>query len=199
MVETDVDSYFYHNTSEIALIDNQIVPVSKGSNMKKFAFKLFQFRNLKNHPKLLLEDKVSVSIKELAAILNTLRQFFKQNAKTVTFPAWYFLPKPKQEIGFTLFKNELFPHYFQDIKEQCNRQMNLSLRFERNKKCCLSIKKFQIVGEQNSLTEITKLRHCEVYRLYKICYSFATKCGNFDSNYDMWLKHSCSGNLPKSK
>ena len=40
---TDVDSYFYHTILDIALIDNRIVPVSKGSNKKIFAFKIFQF------------------------------------------------------------------------------------------------------------------------------------------------------------
>ena len=46
--ENDVDSYFYKNILDIALIDNRNVPVSKCSNKKKFAFKLFQLRNLKN-------------------------------------------------------------------------------------------------------------------------------------------------------
>ena len=71
--ETDVDSYFYHNIWEMALIDNRIVRVSKGSNKKSFAFKLFQFCNLKNRQRFSLEEEVSVSLKELAAILNTLR------------------------------------------------------------------------------------------------------------------------------
>ena len=74
--ETDVDSYFYHNILDIALIDNRIVRVSKGSNKKNFAFILFQFCNLKNQQRFVLEE-VSVSLKELAAILNTLRQFLK--------------------------------------------------------------------------------------------------------------------------
>ena len=63
---------------------------------------------------------MSVSLKELAAILNTLRQFLKQYDKAVKFSALYSLPKPKQEIGFTLFKDGLFAHYFQDIEEHCN-------------------------------------------------------------------------------
>ena len=46
--ETDVDSYFYLNILDIALIDNRIVRVSKGSNKKNFASKLIQFCNLKN-------------------------------------------------------------------------------------------------------------------------------------------------------
>ena len=49
--ETEVDSYFYYNILNIALIDNRIVRVSKGSNKKKIAFKLFLFCNLKNQQK----------------------------------------------------------------------------------------------------------------------------------------------------
>ena len=100
--ETDVDSYFYHNILDIALIDNRIVRVSKSSNKNNFAFKLFQFCNLKNQQRFILEEEVSVSLKELAAILNTLRQFLKQYDKTVKFPALYPLPKPKQEIYLVL-------------------------------------------------------------------------------------------------
>ena len=63
MDETDVD-FFYRNLLDIALIDNQIVRVSKGSNKKIFAFKLFQFCNLKNQQKFNLEEDVSVSLKK---------------------------------------------------------------------------------------------------------------------------------------
>ena len=119
---------------------------------------------------------MSVSLKELAAILNTHHQFLKQYYKTVKFPASYPLPKPKQEIGFILFKEELFAQYFGDIKEHCNRQIRLSFRFERNKECCFFIKKFQIVGEQNFLKEIINLQHCEVHSFYKNRYYFASKC-----------------------
>ena len=56
--ETDVDRYFYHNILDLALIDNQIVRVSEGSNKKIFAFKLFQFCNLKNQQKIILEKEV---------------------------------------------------------------------------------------------------------------------------------------------
>ena len=180
--ETDVNSHFYHNILDIALIDNRIVRVSKGSNKKILAFKLFQFCNLKSQKRFILEEEVSVSLRELAAILNTLRQFLKQYDKAVKFPALYPLPKPKQEIGFTIFKDELFSHYFQGIKEHCNRQI---LRIERNKECCFCIKKFQIVGEQNVLTEIFNLRHFEVHSFYENRFYIASKCGIFDSNYDI--------------
>ena len=90
--ETDVDSYFYHNILDIALIDNQIVRVGKGSNNEIFAFKLIQFCNLKNQQRFFHEQEVSVSLKELAALLDTLRQFLKQYDKTVKFPTLYSLP-----------------------------------------------------------------------------------------------------------
>ena len=140
---------------------------------------------MKNQQRFILEEEVSVSLKELAAILNTLRQFLKQYDKTVKFPAFYHLPKPKQEIGFTLFKDELFAHYFQDIEEHCNRQIGLSFRFERNKECCFSMKKFQIVGAQNVLTAIINLRHCEVFSLHKNRYYIASKCGIIESIYNV--------------
>ena len=45
--ETDVDSFFYHNILDFALMDDRIVRVSKDSNQKTFAFKVFQFCILK--------------------------------------------------------------------------------------------------------------------------------------------------------
>ena len=129
---------------------------------------------MKNQQNFVLEEEVSVSLKELAAILNTLRQFLKQYDKTVKFPALYPLPKPKQEIGFTLFKDELFAQIFQDIKDHCNRQTRVFFRFELNKECCFSTKKFQIVGKQKILKEIINPLHCEVHSLYKNCYYIAS-------------------------
>ena len=68
---------------------------------------------------------MSVSLKELAAISNTSRQFSKQYDKTAKFPALHPVPKPKQEIRFTSFKDELLAQNFQDIKGHCNRQISL--------------------------------------------------------------------------
>ena len=112
---------------------------------------------MKKQQKFILEEEVSVLLKELEAFLNTFRQFLKQYDKAVKSPGLHPLPKPKQEIGFTSFKDKLFAHYFQDIKEHFNRQIRLSFRFERNNECCFSIKKFQSVGELNISTEIINL------------------------------------------
>ena len=124
--ETDVNRLFYHNILDIALIDNRTVPVSKGANKKLFAFKLFQFCNFKNQQRFFVEEEMSVSSKEIAAILNTLRQFLKKYDKAVKFPAVNLLTKPKQENGFTSIKNELFAQFFKDIKKHCNRQIRFS-------------------------------------------------------------------------
>ena len=181
--ETDVDICFCINILDIALIDNRIDRVSKGSNEIIFAFKLFEFRNSKNQQSFSLEEEVSVSI--LAAFLNTLRQFLKQSGKVVKFPAIHLLPKPKQEVGFTLLKDEILAHYFPDIKEHCNRQIRLSFHNEHNKECCFSIRKFQIVFKQNVLTENINLRHCDVHSVYENCHYIASKCGFFDSIFDI--------------
>ena len=55
LYETDSDSSFCHKILDIALIDNRIDRVSKGSNKKNFTFKLFQFCNLKNQQRFILE------------------------------------------------------------------------------------------------------------------------------------------------
>ena len=41
--EPDVDSYFYHNILDLALIDNRIARVSKGSNKKNLLSNSFSF------------------------------------------------------------------------------------------------------------------------------------------------------------
>ena len=134
---------------------------------------------MKNQQRFILEEEVSFSLKEPAVLLNTLRQFLKQYDEAVKFPALLPLPKPKQEIGFTLFEEELFAHYLQDTKEHCNKQKRVSFRFERNIECCFFIKKFQIVAERNVLTEFINLRHYEVHSFYRNCYYIASKCGIF--------------------
>ena len=45
---TDVDNYFYHNIFDISQSQHRIVRVSRGSNKKSFAIKLFQFCDLKH-------------------------------------------------------------------------------------------------------------------------------------------------------
>ena len=63
--ETDVDSYFYHNILDISQSHHRIVRVSKGSNKKSFAFKVFHFYDSKLQQRFILKEEVSISKKEI--------------------------------------------------------------------------------------------------------------------------------------
>ena len=98
--ETDVESYFYHNTFDISQSHHRIVRVSKGSNKKRFAFKVFHFCDSKLQQRFILKEEVSNSKKEIESLLNSLGEFLKafdQANKISQIP----LPIFKFEIGFT--------------------------------------------------------------------------------------------------
>ena len=182
--EADVDSYFYHNILDVTKTANRLVRVSKGCNKNLFAIKVLNFCDLKAQQRFFHDEEISITKKVLAAILNRLCHFLKQydNARKATL---YPLPKPLQEIGFTLWKDELFSHYYLDINEHTNRHLRLFFRFEKDKNCCFELKKFLYRGSQFVLTEIVNLSHNELYELYKDRYSISTKSGVIESNYDV--------------
>ncbi len=74
---TDVDSYFYHNILDISQSHNRIVRVSKGSNKKSFAFKVFQFCDSKLQQRFILEEEVSISKKEIESHSTVWMNFSK--------------------------------------------------------------------------------------------------------------------------
>ena len=63
--ETDIDSYFYHKLLDISQSHNQIVRVSKGTNKKTFAFKVFKFCDSKLQQRFILKEEASFSEKEI--------------------------------------------------------------------------------------------------------------------------------------
>ena len=145
--ETDVDSYFYHNVLDLSQCHYRIVRVSKGSNKKSFALKMFQVCVSNLQQRFILKEEVSISKKDIETLLDSLGGFLKvfdQANKVSQIP----LPKPKFEIGFTKAKGQLFSHCYKDIVEHLNRQSRLSLRFEKNKTCVFSIKKLEHYGDQ---------------------------------------------------
>ena len=103
--KTDVDSYFYHNILDISQSHHRIDRVSKGSNKKSFAFKVFHFCDSKLQQRFILKEEVSISKKkEIEFLLDSLGEFLKafdQANKVSQIP----LPKPKFEIGFTKAKD----------------------------------------------------------------------------------------------
>ena len=122
--------------------------------------------------------------REIESLLDSLGEFLKafdQANKVSQIP----LPKQKFDIGFTKAKNELFSHCYKDLVEPLNRQIRLSFRFEKNKTCVLSIKKFEHYGDQFILTEVVNLGFREINHLYKDRFSVAYKCDIFESNYNV--------------
>ena len=69
--ETGLDSYIYHNILDISRSHNRIVWVSKGSNKKSFAFKLFHSCDSKLQQGFILKEEVSISKEEI----ESTRQF----------------------------------------------------------------------------------------------------------------------------
>ena len=182
--QTDVDSYFYHNNFDISQSKHRIVRVSKGSNKKSFAIKLFQFCDLKTQQRYILQEEVNISKTELTCLVDNLRDFLKtfdQSSKCIQIP----LPKPKIEIGSTKSKNNLFTHHYNDIIEHPNRQIRLSFRIGNKNSCVFSLKKFKLQGNQFIPTEIVNFNHREIHHLFKNRYYAANKSEIIESNYNV--------------
>ena len=75
--ETDVDSYFYHNILDISQSHHRLVRVSKRSNKKSFAFKVFHFCDSKLQQRFILKEEVSICKKEIESLLDSLGEFVK--------------------------------------------------------------------------------------------------------------------------
>ena len=188
--ETDGEIYFYHNFFDISQTQHRIVRVSRGSNKKSFAIKLFQFCDLKTQQRYILQEEVNLSKRELTCLVDNLRDFLKtlyQDSKCIQIPQ----PKPKVEIGSTKSNDNLFVPHYNDIIEHPNRQVRLSLRFGNNNSCVFSLKKFELHGNQFILTEVVNLNHRETHHLYKNRYYVANKCELIESNYNVQCIHPC--------
>ena len=141
--ETDVDSYFYHNISDISQSQHRIVRVSRGSNKKSFAIKLIQFCDLETQQRYILQEKVTISKRELTGLVDSLCDFLKtldHASKCIQVP----LPKHKVEIGSTKSKENLFAPFYNDIIEHPNRQIRSWFQFGNNNSFVFCIKKFEL-------------------------------------------------------
>ena len=67
--KTDVDSYFNHNNFDNSQSEHRIVRVSRGSNKKSLATKLFQFCDLKTQQRYIVQEKVNISKRELTCLV----------------------------------------------------------------------------------------------------------------------------------
>ena len=182
--ETDVDSFFYHNIFDISQSQHRIVRVTRGSNKKSFAIKMFQFCDLKTQQRSILQEEVNISKRDFTSSVDSLRDFpktFDPVSMCVQIP----LPKPKVENGSRKSKDNLFAHYYNDIIVHPNRQIRLSFRFGSNNSRGFSFKKFELHSNQFILTENVNLSHRENHHLYKNRYYLSNKCERIESNYNV--------------
>ena len=145
---------------------------------------MFRFCDSKLQQRFILKEEVSISEKEIGILLDGLGEFLKafdQANKVSQIP----LPNPKFEIGYAIAKNKLFSHCYKDIVEHLHRQSILSFRFQKNKTCVFSIKKFEQYGDQFILTEVVNLSYREIKHLYENRFFVAYKCDIFESNYNV--------------
>ena len=179
--ETDLDSNFNNNIFDISQSQHGIVRVSRGSNKKSFAIKLFQFCDLKTQRRYILQEELNVSKRELTYLVDILRDFLKtcdHASKCIQIP----LPKPKVEIGSQSQKT-IFLLITITISLNTQKDNFFSFRFENINFCVFSIKKFELHGNQFILTEIGNLNHREVHLLYKNQYYVANKCAIIEGNF----------------
>ena len=165
MGETDVDSYFHHNIFDASQSQHRIVRVSRGSNKKSFAIKLFRFCDLKTKQRYILQEEVNFSKIELICLVNSLCDFLKtfdHASKCIQIS----LPKPKFEIGSTRSNDIFFSHYYNKIIEHPNRQIRSLFQVGNNNSCDFSIKKFGLHGNQLTVTEIVNVNHREIHHLH---------------------------------
>ena len=106
--ETDVDSYIYHNILDISQSHHRIVRVSKGSNKKSFAFKVFHFCDSKLQQRFIHKEEVSISKKEIESLLDSLGEFLKVLIKPTKHRRFHYLnlnlrlDLQKQKTNFSL-------------------------------------------------------------------------------------------------
>ena len=74
---TDVASYFNYKLFDISQSQHRIVQISKGSNKKSFAIKLFQFCDIKTQQRYVLREEMNITKRELIFLVDTLRDFLK--------------------------------------------------------------------------------------------------------------------------
>ena len=113
--------------------------------------------------------------------LRDVLKAFDQASKYTQIP----LPKPKNDVGSTKIKDNLFIHHHKNIFEHSDGQIPSSFRFGNNKPCVFSIKKFEIGGSQITLTEIVKRNRRQIHHLQENRQKVAKKCETIERTYDV--------------
>ena len=89
--ETDVDRYFHHNILDISQSHHEIVRVSKGSNKKSFAFKVFHFCDSKLQQRFILKEEFSIPKRKLSVYSTVWANFSKLLIKPRKYRSFNYL------------------------------------------------------------------------------------------------------------
>ena len=101
--ETDVESSFFHNILDISQAHHRIVRVSKGSNKKTFAFKVFHFCDSMLQQRFILKEEVSISKKKLNLYSTVWVSFSKLLIKPTKYRRFHY---PNLNLRFDLQKQK---------------------------------------------------------------------------------------------
>ena len=182
--ETDVDIYFYRNIFDISQSQHPIVWVSRGSNKKLFAIKLFQVCDLKTQQRYILQEEMLISKRELTSLVNSLLDF-------------------PQKLFITLASVYRFPYRSPKLRLDLQSQKTISLLNTITISLNIQIDKFvyRSVFETTILAYfrskclnytainlfllIVNLNRREIHHLYKNRFYAAIKCEINESNYDV--------------
>ena len=88
--QTDVDSYSYHNILDNSQSLHRLVRVSKGSNKKSFAFKVFHFCDSKLQQRFFLQEEVSISKQEIESHSTAWVNFSKPLIKPTNYRRFHY-------------------------------------------------------------------------------------------------------------
>ena len=179
--QTDVNKYFHPKILDLSQSQLRKVRVSRGSNKKSFAIKLFQFCELKTQQRYILQEKVNISKRKLTYFVKSLRDLLKtfdHVSKCIQIP----LQKPKKRLD--LQSQKTISLFF---------TITISLNIQLDKFSYRSALETTTLAyfpsKTLNYTAINLLLHkLSTSTIEKFTISTRT---NFEGNYDMYRSHPC--------
>ena len=198
--ENDVDRYFYHNIFDVSKSQHRIVRVSRGSNKKTFAIKLFQFCDLKARQRYILQEEVKISKRKLNILVDSLRDFLKtfdHASKTMSLLITITISLNTQIDKF-VYRSDLETTIFAYFPSKSLNYTAINLFLQ--KLSTLTVVNFTI----STRTEITLQTSVKYLRAIKMCSAFTPDCGYDNSTIlligDVYCPNTkCSGKISMHK
>ena len=104
LAETDVDSYFYHNVLDIALIDDRNIRVTKRSNKKILLSNYFTFATWKINKDSFLKRRCQFHWKNLQLFWTLYANFWNNTIKLSSFQLYTLKPNQNKRLSLLYLK-----------------------------------------------------------------------------------------------